>query len=402
MTRRAVIFSVLAVAGLAAGGALWLAMPGAAEPAAAIAAPAPQAPKVSVVKAKRRDVTARVIVSGTLVPREEVYVLPEIDGLVIDDILAEEGDRVRAGQVLARLSRSTLDVQLAQNTANLARNAAAIAQAKAQITEAEANQIQAASALERAAKLKTSGITTLDTFEQRQAASRSGAAKLQAAKDGLAAAEADKKLTEAQRDELEIKLARTDIKAPRAGLISRRNAKLGSVASMAGDPLFKIIADGAVELEAEAAEAELPRIKAGQTASVTAPGGDQVLAGTVRLVSPEVDKASRLGHVRITLPADAPLAVGSFARGLVEIGRHTGVTLPVQAVIHTKDGAQAQVVKDGRIETRAIRLGLVGEGFAEIVSGIQEGETVVARAGTFVRDGDMVTPVPEATEEARR
>ena len=401
MTRRAVVLSAVAVAGLAAGSAFWFAMPGAAEPTA-IATPAPQAPKVSVVKAKRRDVTARVTVSGTLVPREEVYVLPEIDGLVIEDILAEEGDHVREGQVLARLSRATLDVQLAQNAANLARNAAAIAQVKAQISEAEANQIQAASALERAAKLKTSGITTLDTFEQRQAASRAGTAKLQAAKDGLAAAEADKKLTEAQRAELEIKLARTEIKAPRAGLISRRNAKLGSVAAMAGDPLFKIIADGAVELEAEAAEAELPRIKAGQSASVTAPGGDAVLAGTVRLVSPEVDKATRLGHVRISLPAGAPLAIGSFARGQVEVGRHTGVTLPVQAVIHTKDGAQAQVVKDGRIETRAIRLGLVGEGFAEIVSGLQDGETVVARAGPFVRDGDMVTAVPEAEQEARR
>ena len=100
--------------------------------------------------------------------------------------------------------------------------------------------------------------------------------------------------------------------------------------------------------------------------------------------------------------ADTPLAVGSFARGLVEVGRHTGVTLPVQAVIHTKDGAQAQVVKDGRIETRAIRLGLVGEGFAEIVSGLREGETVVARAGTFVRNGDRVTAVPESAQEAQQ
>lgn len=387
--------------GLAVAAAFGLAL-APAHAAESPASPAPVAPMVTVVKAVKREVTASTIVAGTLVPREDVYVLPEVDGLVIDSILAEAGDTVREGQVLARLSRSMLDVQLVQNTATLARNDAAIAQARAQIADAEASAAQAASALSRATQLKGSGITSVDTFEQRQAASRSAAARLQSAKDGLTAALADKQLTQAQRDELELRLKRTDIKAPRAGIISQRNARLGAVAAMSGQPLFRIIADGIVELEADVPEAELPRIRVGQPVSVLVPGHEAPIDGKVRLVSPEVDKTSRLGRVRVTLAAGVAVSIGSFARGTIETGRHTGVTLPLQAIVYRQSGPVAQVVRDGHVETRRIRLGLIGNGIAEIVSGVSEGETVVARAGTFVRDGDTVTPVPATGAEAVR
>ncbi len=359
-------------------------------------------PKVTVVPATQREVIARTTVSGTLVPREDVMVLPEIDGLVIEQIMAEEGDHVREGQVLAKLSRTMLDVQMVQNAANLARNDSAIAQSEAQIAEAQANQAQAASALERSTTLKTSGITSLDQFEQRQAAARSTAAKLQSAIDGLAAAKADKTLTEAQRQELLVRLQRTEIKAPRGGLISRRNARLGAVASLSGDPLFKVIADGQIELEADVPEAELARIQMGQSAKVTPPGFDDPITGTVRLVSPEIDKTTRLGRVRISLPKDSVVMVGSFARGSIETGRRTGVTVPVQAITYTRAGPIVQVVIDDKVQSRSVTLGLIGNGIAEVLAGVSAGEAVVARAGTFVRDGDNVSPVQTEQKEALR
>lgn len=351
-------------------------------------------PAITVTAVKRAEIVQSVVVSGSMIAREEVLVAPEVDGFVITELLAEEGDQVAAGQVLARLSRTTLDVQRAQNEAQSAKAEAAIDQAKAQIVEAEANLVQANNAFDRTKALRDSGNASLETFDLRSAAARAAQARLNSAKQALAMAQADLTLSQAQGRDIEVRLARTEIKAPKAGIVSRRSAKLGAMATMAAaEPLFRIIADGAIELEADVAEVELPNLKLGQAVAVTPAGADKPLAGQIRLISPEVDRASRLGRLRVSLTGNPPVAVGSFARGVIETGRKTGLVLPLSAITYARGGAMVQTVKDGRVTTKKVTLGLIGGGRAEIVSGLVEGESVVARAGTFVRDGDAITPV---------
>jgi len=364
-------------------------------PASAATAQQPSAgPAITVTSAKRDEIVQSVVVSGSMVARDEVLVAPEVDGFVITELLAEEGDRVATGQVLAQLSRTTLEVQRAQNQAQTAKAQAAIDQAKAQIVEAEANLVQANNAFDRTKALRDSGNASLETFDQRAAVARGSQARLNSAKQALAMAEADLALSQAQGRDIEVRLARTEIKAPKAGIVSRRNAKLGAMATMAAaEPLFRIIADGAIELEADVAEVELPNLKVGQAVAVTPAGSDKPLAGQIRLISPEVDRASRLGKLRIALTGNPPVAVGSFARGVIETGRKTSIVLPLSAITYSRGGAMVQAVKDGRVTTKKVTLGLIGGGRAEIASGLAEGESVVARAGTFVRDGDAITPV---------
>lgn len=373
-------------------------VPGAAfaqVPASAATAQQPSAgPAITVTSAKRDEIVQSVVVSGSMVARDEVLVTPEVDGFVITELLAEEGDRVAAGQVLARLSRTTLEVQRAQNEAQTAKAQAAIDQAKAQIVEAEANLVQANNAFDRTKALRDSGNASLETFDQRAAVARGSQARLNSAKQALAMAQADLALSQAQGRDIEVRLARTEIKAPKAGIVSRRNARLGAMATLAAaEPLFKIIADGAIELEADVAEVELPNLKIGQAVAVTPAGSEKPLAGTIRLISPEVDRASRLGKLRITLTGNPPVAVGSFARGVIETGRKTSIVLPLSAITYARGGAVVQSVKDGKVTTKKVTLGLIGGGRAEIASGLAEGESVVARAGTFVRDGDAITPI---------
>ena len=362
---------------------------------AAPAAPAAAGPSVTVTQAQTTEIVQSVVVSGSIVARDEILVAPEVDGLAIVELLAQEGDKVALGQVLARLSRTTLEVQKSQNDAQIARAEALIAQAKAQIAEADANLVQANNAFDRTKALRESGNTSIETFDQRAAAARSGQARANSARQALAIASADLALAQAQGKDIAVKLARTEIKAPRAGIVSRRTARLGAMASMLPqtDPLFRIIADGAVELEAQVAEVELPRLKLGQAVAILPAGSKEPLAGSIRLIAPEVDKASRLGRVLVALDGNPPVAIGSFARGIIETGRKQAVTLPLSAITYNRSGATVQSVKEGRVTTRPVTLGLVGHGRAEIASGIAEGETVVARAGTFVRDGDLITPV---------
>lgn len=387
------------VAAIAAGA---LALPDSMFPAVAEepqpAAEAPKPPAITVVPAVRKEVVQTAIVIGSLVPREEILVGVDLDGYRLTDLSAEEGDHVKAGQVLARLSTDMLDVQLAQNTSSLARNDAAIAQAKSQIAEATAVEAQANAAFDRGQSLKTKGIVAQDALDLRESTAKTAAARRDAAAQGLALAEADKTLTEAQRRELQLRVAKTAIKAPTDGLVLSRSARVGAIVSGGGEPLFRLAEDGAIELEAQVPEAELAQIAVGQPVRVTVQGVPEGIPGTVRLVAPRIDNTSRLGRLRVALPADVKVNAGAFARGTVELARHEGVTIPVSAVVTTAGETSAQVVVNGKIQTRPIKTGISGKGLIEVVEGISLGEAVVLRAGTFVRDGDAVTPVEAKPE----
>ncbi len=352
-------------------------------------------PAITVAPAARGVVVETETVVGSLVPREEVLVGVDLDGYRLTELDAEEGDTVKAGQILARLSTDTLEVLLAQNASSLARNDAAIAQAKSQIAEAVATEVEARASLERGASLQEKGFASSSVLDQRRSLAGAASARRAAAEQGLAVAEADKTLTEALRRELELRLSKTEIKAPTSGIVLSRNARIGAVVSAGSEPLFRIAEDGAVEMEAQIPETALAHIAIGQPVTLHSSGLDTAIEGKVRLVAPRIDSTSRLGRVRVALPADAKVNVGAFARGTIEIARHEGVTLPQSAIVTVAGKPTAQVVKDGRVETRQIKTGISGSGLVEIIAGISEGESVIVRAGTFVRDGDQVTPVTE-------
>jgi RND family efflux transporter MFP subunit len=361
------------------------------------AAPAPEAaptlaPTVTVLRAVERELVERAVVAGTLIPRDEILVVPEIEGQRVAEVLSEEGDVVKAGQVLARLSRDVIDVQLMQNAATLAKADAAMAQARSNIVQAEAAQVEARQALDRANALMRGGNTTEAVLEQRISAARSAEGRLAASRDGLRMVEAEKAAAEAQRRELEWRRSRTEVKAPIGGVVSRKAARVGATASAAAEPMFRIIANGEIELEGEVTELQLPRVREGAPAQVTVENA-RVVEGRVRVVLPEVDRATRLGKVRIALPKDAGVRIGSFARGTLELARRTGVAVPLAAVVHANDGPRLQVVTDNKVETRRVRVGLSADGFVEIADGLKAGDAVVARAGSFLRDGDLVRPV---------
>jgi RND family efflux transporter MFP subunit len=396
--RRATLFvlglAVTAAAALLASGQIHL-RAGSAEKAPE-AYTGPAAPAVTVARVAVTDFHETVLVTGTLVPREEILVAPEVEGLRVLDLAVDVGASVARGDVLARLVRETLDAQLAQNDAGLARVAAQAARAESEIVAAEARLEEAKAQFERAKPLAKSGYMSESVFDQREAAARTATAQLAAARDGLKVAAAEKAQLEAQRRELEWRLAKAEVRAPAAGIVSRRNARIGGLATGIGEPMFRIIRDGEIELEAELTEASLAKVREGQRAIVSVTGAGE-REGKVRLVSPEVDKATRLGRVRVFLGSDPALRIGSFARGTIATAEGRGLAVPVSAVLYGPSGTSVLLVVDGKVATRAITTGLSASGLVEVHSGLAEGDTVVARSGTFLRDGDAVRPVlPDA------
>ncbi len=348
---------------------------------------------VTVARAKPYDFVEKLTVSGSLVPREEILIGPEIEGLRVLEILVEEGAVVTRGQILARLVVDTLEAQLAQNDAALARNAAATAQARSAIAEAEARLNEAKNAMSRATALKQAGHVSDAVFDQRESAFKLTEAQLVAARDGLKAAEADRAQIEAQRRELKWRRSKTDITAPTDGVISQRKARIGATPVMVSqEPMFRMIAAGEIELEAEIPQAHIARLAVGQKAHVAIPGNADV-DGTVRLISPAVDRATRLGLVRVLLGPNPNLRIGTFARGEIVIGQGTGLAVPRSAVLFGKSGPTVQVVENNIVSTRPVLLGLTDAEHIEIKSGIAEDALVVAKSGTFLRHGDRVRPV---------
>ncbi len=357
-------------------------------------APRIEPPAVTVVTAQTRRFTARLFVSGTLTAREEVMVAPRIADLAVIEIDAEDGDRVKKGQLLAKLDRTQLDAEIAQNDAARARADAAIAQAQSTIAQA-ASQLQfAASDYDRAKKL-AAGVMAVSTIEQRETNMKSSQAALAAAKNALAVAEADRKARDADREELMVRISRTEVRAPVDGVISLRSARLGAAASFSGDPLFRIIKDDAIDLVADVPEQWLPRLKVGMAATLRIPGVDAPVPGTVRLVDQEVDKLSRTGKARIALSDVAHARIGAFASGEIDLASRDGVAAPTTAIKRDGDEGVALVVTNGKVESRKVKLGIVEGDEVEIVSGVKPGEMLVARAGSFLRPDDRVRAMPE-------
>jgi HlyD family secretion protein len=117
------------------------------------------------------------------------------------------------------------------------------------------------------------------------------------------------------------------------------------------------------------------------------------LVGDVYLISPEVDPTTRMGKAHIKLAEGVRIPLGAFGRATISLAAGQGVALPLTAVTFGEDGPTVQIVKDGKVEVRKVITGLVSTTEIEITDGVSAGDTFVARAGSFVRAGDIVNPV---------
>ncbi|QND52608.1 efflux RND transporter periplasmic adaptor subunit [Phyllobacterium sp. 628] len=355
-------------------------------------------PVINVIPAAEAEMVATITVTGTIVPRQEVAVGTDVAGLIVLELSADQGDMVKEGEIIARLDKSSLEIQLAQIEAQRAQAEASIAQSEAQIVDAQIAVRQAQEALDRARALSAKGITSKADFDNATNAHDSANARLNTSRQALVASQSQLQLVAAQKRDVLLRIEKADVKAPTDGVVLSRNALLGGIVSVNAGPLFRIARDRDFELSANIPEADLPRLKQGMPVSVRVSGMDEPVAGRIRLISPEITANSRLGSVKISLERNDAIRPGNFARAIVELTRRNGVSVPLSAVVYHGSTALVQVVKDGVIDTRKVTLGIRNDRSVEVLSGLADGEDVVARAGTFVANGDRVTPVRVAEE----
>jgi HlyD family secretion protein len=365
----------------------------AADAAEAAAPPAASLPAISVAPVVRQTVSDWVMASGLVQPMERVLVQPLIEGQPIESLEADVGDRVEAGQVLARLSDSTLNLQMSQFMASLAAAEATIAQAQAQLLEAEATADEATRVNQRTAQLRAQGSASQAAADTAAATAASATARVSVALQGLEAAKAQKALVEAQIDNLILQLERTEVRAPVAGDVVARDAMVGAIASAAGNPMFTLIRDSKLEVHADVSERYVLRLAPGQTATLRAVGISEPLTGTVRMVQPTIDPVTRQGQVRIAIDSPAEVKMGMFIDAAIMAAARDALAVPVTAVGASDEGATVMKVTDGVVSRVPVSLGIREGAMIEVLSGLSEGDLVVTKAAAFVRDGDRINPV---------
>lgn len=333
------------------------------QPAASAARPALT---VTTVVPQRIDWPQRLSAAGNIAAWQEVVIGSELAGLRLVEVVAQVGDRVRRGQLLARLSTDMINAELAQTRAGLA-------EAQALLAEAQANA-------NRARELQPSGMISSQQAQQAITAEQAARARLASLQARL------------QADEL--RLRQTRIVAPDDGVISARVATEGAMAQP-GQELFRLIRRGRLEWRAEVAAADLARLEPGTPAAVRTPSG-VTLEGTVRQVAPTVDTQTRNGLVYVDLARPGDAKPGMFVRGEFSFGRSPALTLPQTAVL-LRDGHAVvlRVGADQRVQMAKVQTGRRQGDRVEVLEGLPGDARVVASGGAFLADGDLVKVVSQ-------
>jgi len=323
--------------------------------------PSPTPRALPIVRAKSESWPERVEAGGNIQPWQETRIATEVGGLRLASVLVGEGDTVKKGQVLARLDTATVETDL--DVAN------------AQRVEAEALLAQAVATLERANRLAPSGGVSRQELTLYETQKHTAEARLNAAR--------------AQFKRQQIKMELATVSAPDDGLISSASAQEGNIVQ-GGSELFRLIRQGRLEWRAEVRGDLLLKLAAGQEAIIKSPLGNEI-KGRIRRVSPTIDTSSRNGLVYVDLPPGSDLKSGLNVSGSFNLGKSKALVVPASAIL--RQGGLSQVFRvdaEGRVEAIEVKTGRSRDDWVEIVAGLAEDDSIVARDLKGLKDGEQV------------
>lgn len=311
-----------------------------------VVAPPKPSMKVTVIRPTEGKLDELVRFFGQVVAREDVIVASDQFNVHALDVMVEEGDRVSKGQVLVELDTKSLELQLKQSATGVA---------------------TAQSEYDRQNKIKEfGGLSDAALFEKRQA--------LENAK--------------AQYDEIKMRMDRSNVLAAAGGIVYQRNVDVGSLIG-GGDVLFRIARDAKIEMEIRVPEFYLPRLRNGQKGTTHISGYDQPLNSSIRYISPYVDSGDRAAVVRLSTDNIDFVSIGTFISVELIIDQHEGLVIPVSSLQSDSSGQYVWCVENNIVSKAAVQVMFRDESRA-IVTGLEQEMNIVAKAGAFLREGEVI------------
>ena len=302
------------------------------------------------------------VISGSLQPERRADLRAELAAVVLQ-VLKDNGEPVRAGELLVRLDDTAIrdNLNAAEETVR----------ASAQAFEQSERQLQRLKTLQGQGMVSTQA---LEDSEMRRNASQN---ELVAARSRVVTARQQ--------------LRRTEVRAPFEGLISERKVSAGDTAQV-GKELLKVMDPRSMRFEGLVAADRLHELKLGQTVSFRVNGAAPLdYLGKVQRIDSAANAATRQVEVRVLFndPASAPKVAGLFAEGRVQSGGTLALMLPESTLQRAGDSAHVWKLSAQALQKTAVTLGERDprSGQVPVLSGVQAGDQVLRNPGSGLRDG---------------
>jgi RND family efflux transporter MFP subunit len=313
-----------------------------------------------VAVVEMRELQRTLSLSGSLSPVLQATVRSKVPGEV-QKVMVREGDRVAEGQVIATLDTADLKARVDAQVATLE-------ESRAKETIARKNRENNQALLRQNFISQNAFDTTQSTYEAAAAGVRSSEAQVRIAEKAL-------------HDAV--------VRAPFAGVVSRRMVSVGEKVGI-DSPMFTVVDLGRMEIEAPAPAAEIPSVKVGQLAQFRVDGfGERTFDGRIERINPAADPGSRSITLYVAIAnRDGILKGGMFAKGQLILDKAPAApVVPAGAVREEAGQTFVFTIEDGKIARRPVTLGMREEGLVEVRSGLEKGVPVVRARITDLKPG---------------
>ena len=355
---------------------------------------------VPAAKAERMNLANSVVLTAEFEPFQEVDVMAKVSGYV-KSINVDIGDRVREGQPLA-----TLEVPEMQD--ELAKAAASIQQARAEVRAASEEVRRAKSAHEIAhlsyarileVSKKETGLVPQQDVDEAHSHDLVGEAQISVAESNLHTAQDRVRVAQAEQARLQTLFKYTNITAPFDGVVTKRYANVGSMiqAGTASQtqamPLVRLSQNNLLRLVLPVPESSVPLIKVGSVVDVRVTSLHKTFPGRVARFADKVQESTRTMETQVDVRNPSlTLVPGMYAEvDLRTASSNNALSVPLNAVEGTDASAHVYTIREpGVVRVTPVRVGIETADRAEILSGLQEGDTVIIGRLAGLKDGQKV------------
>jgi HlyD family secretion protein len=347
------------------------------------------APSVLVIQVKTVEIQGKVHGPGTVQSRVPVAVSTKITG-ILEKLYADQGTRVKKGQLLAEIDSAELRARAAAAQAAKNRAQRELGRAQADVGKAQANLGLAQSNYRRDQEVFKPGYISQAAFDTTKAQLRVAESEVQASQATVTALQAAVKQAESETQAAQALHNYTRILAPMDGRITSRKAEVGTTVSP-GTPIFQLVDLDTVWVAAWLDQSQIAQIKEGQHAAIRLRSGRHY-QGRVERINAEADTVTRELEVDVKFEQlPEPLVIGEEAEVDLDTGRVKATAAPLGAIMARDGKTGVLVVEQGVIVFRPIKPGLNdGKRFA-VLEGLKEGDLVVAQP-TNLKPGTRVKP----------
>ena len=363
---------------------------------------APEAVPVGVTRAIRIPLERQLTLSSELVPFQEIDVYAKESGYV-KDLNVDYGTHVAKGQLLAVLEIPELEAQLQQDQAAIKNMAEQVTHAGKELNRVEAQHQVAHLQYDRLKTVADSkpGLVAQQEVDDWQGKDLALEAQVEGSKSALESAQSELAQAQARLKHDQVLYDYSRITAPFAGVVTERYANLGTLmqagtsSSTQALPLVKLSQDDLFRLVIPVPETDAAHIRVGDPISVRITALNKTFPGKVTRFSVDVKSETRTMHTEVDVPNPKhELIEGMYAEATLQLEhKNAALAVPLEAVDHVGDRTSVMVVNPAnRIDERTVTLGMQNASYAEVQTGLRDGEQVVVSDRGALKPGELVRP----------